>query len=102
MQTLNSELEATEGLAVFGNDDGYIIGDPNILFSAVDQFTRAIKEHCDLEAQLTKTCCYHESGLLPPQAPEDMPRAGVMVTGECRDWFHSLSETHAGGEGDQA
>ena len=78
---LSRKLEAAEGLAIFGNDDGYAIGPPEIVFDAMEQFRSDILAACSLTLQKDKTKIYHQSGLRPPQAPADMPLAGEEVDG---------------------
>ena len=70
------------GCAVFGNDDGYAIGPPELVFDAVHRFSSVLKETCNLSLQETKTKVYHDSGMKPPQAPASMPRAGLRVAEE--------------------
>ena len=48
VMTLHDEVAPDGGLAVFGNDDGYILGPPEAVFPAVARFAAAIKEECGL------------------------------------------------------
>ena len=82
VRELNRQLCSAGGVAVFGNDDGYAIGPPELVFDAVQRFAATLKEFCNLELQVEKTKVYHASGTKPPQAPVSMPRAGIMVAGQ--------------------
>ena len=82
LQGLNTELQAVGGFAIAGNDDGYAIGPPSVVFPAVARFREAIRETCGLNLRLSKSLIYTKSGVLPPEAPEGMERAGTQVEGE--------------------
>ena len=75
----NARLQASGGLAIFGNDDGYAIGPEAAVFEALTEFTSDILEHCSLLLQITKTKVYEVSGCRPPEATLTMPLAGVKV-----------------------
>ena len=79
VRELDHILAPSGGLARFGNDDGYAIGPAEIVFSAVVRFIRNVFVHHGLKCQISKTKCFHVSGELLPQAPPDMPAAGVVV-----------------------
>ena len=79
VKKLHRMLAAAGGLAIFGNDDGFAVGPPEITFKAVEEFAREVFEKCNLTLQVEKTKVYHESGAKPPQAPENMPAAGEEV-----------------------
>ena len=67
---------------MFGNDDGFAVGPPAIVFQAVQRFADRVFRTCNLRLQVSKTKVYLESGEKPVEAPEDMPRAGRMVDGQ--------------------
>ena len=79
VKTLDRTVAAKGGKAVFGNDDGYVMGPASVVFPAVEKFARDVKEKHNLTLQVTKTKVYHCSGDLPPEAPPDMPRAGRLI-----------------------
>ena len=81
LQELNAEVQAAGGFAIAGNDDGYAIGPPSVVFPAVARFREAIRENCGLNLRLSKSLIYTRSGVLPPEAPEGMERAGVQEEG---------------------
>ena len=76
---LNAILTTHGGFARFGNDDGYLVGPSDILFPALERFASKVREKCLLHLQVTKTEVFTWSGDLPPEAPQDMARAGVQV-----------------------
>ena len=76
---LDRTLQDVGGMAKFGNDDGYAIGPPDILFPAIARFAQDIKEKHLLELQVVKTEVFSWSERLPPEAPADMKVAGVQV-----------------------
>ena len=61
-----------------GNDDAYLLGPPEAVFPALEEYSRKIRERCGLSLQRQKTevFCW---GDLPPQTPADMRRAGIRV-----------------------
>ena len=79
VRELNAILSAHGGMARFGNDDGYLIGPADVVFHALDQFAAKVREKCLLHLQVSKTEVFTWSGILPPQAPQDMKRAGVQI-----------------------
>ena len=78
---LDQELAESGGMARFGNDDGYAIGPPEIAFTAVQKFLANVSRCHGLEYNVSKTKCYHISGMLPPQTPPNNPPAGVLING---------------------
>ena len=82
MEVLHRELAAVGGVAVFGNDDGFAVGPPEVVFQAVQRFADRVFQICNLRLQVSKTRVYLETGQKPVEAPEDMPRAGKMVEGQ--------------------
>ena len=83
---LNATLQTVGGLAIFGNDDGYAIGPPDVVFPALEQFRPAIRQKCGLNLRLSKSLVYHQTGELPAGAPAGMERAGTRV-GEDGPWM---------------
>ena len=79
VRELNAILSAHGGMARFGNDDGYLIGPADVVFDALHQFAAKVREKCLLHLQVSKTEVFTWSGMLPPQAPQDMKRAGVQI-----------------------
>jgi hypothetical protein len=76
---LHRELAAMGGLPVLGNDDGYAIAPREELFGAVGRFKEKSFAIFNLTLQVSKTKLYMVSGEKPAGAPQDMPRAGVLV-----------------------
>ena len=68
------------GGAVFGNDDGYVFGPPDIVFPALERFAGRILARCSMRLQRAKTevFCW---GDLPAGTPADLKRAGLEVNG---------------------
>ena len=79
VKELHRSLAAVGGLAVFGNDDGYAIGPPEVLFRELERFQTRAFHTCNLSIQVSKTKVYMETGAKPAEAPADMPQAGVRV-----------------------
>ena len=79
MIQLDRTLQDVGGMAKFGNDDGYAIGPPDILFPAIARFAQDIKERHLLELQVVKTEVFSWTGQLPPEAPAGMKLAGITV-----------------------
>ena len=75
--TLNDTLQRSGGLAIFGNDDGYILAPSKVAFEALANFREAIRANCGLNLRLSKCLVYTRSGALPSETPEGMERAGV-------------------------
>ena len=79
IKELHRSLSAVGGLAVFGNDDGYCIGPPDVVFREIQTFKARALQICNLHLQETKTKVYLQSGVRPAEAPVNMPRAGLLV-----------------------
>ena len=77
---VDQELAAGGGCAMFGNDDGYLMGPPETVFSALPRFEAATRRRCGLMLQRAKTevFCWGE---LPDAVPADLRRAGAEVDG---------------------
>ena len=87
VEELHRALSAVGGLAVFGNDDGYAIGPPELLFRELDLFRTRAQQICNLSIQVAKTKVYLENGEKPAEAPANMPQAGVLVGGQLLPGF---------------
>ena len=72
VRELDAVLRDVQGMAKFGNDDGYAIGPANVLFPAIAQFAQKVQEKHLLHLQVQKTEVFSWSGILPPEAPPDM------------------------------
>ena len=68
-------------------DDGYCLAPAHILFPALARFSTAIREHCGLELEMSKCEVLCWSGELPPEAGQDMARAGRVVNGRWEPGF---------------
>ena len=84
-QQLDAEMrdgggEQEGGWYVFGNDDGYLFGPPDIVFPALERFAGRILARRSLRLQRAKTevFCWGE---LPAGTPADLKRAGMEVNG---------------------
>ena len=69
VRDLARELSAAGGVGIFGNDDGFAVGPPEVVFKAVERFARNVLETCNLTLQVSKTKVYLASGEKPAQAP---------------------------------
>ena len=78
---LDRKISAAGGMARFGNDDGYAIGPAEVLFPAIADFAREVKEKHLLELQVQKTEVFSWDGVLPPQALPNMKLAGAIRDG---------------------
>ena len=57
------------------------MGPAEIVFPAVEKFKSDIKAKHGLTLQIKKSKIFHRSGLIPPNAPPDMLRAGEFING---------------------
>ena len=87
VKELHRELAAVGGVAVFGNDDGFAIGPPALVFQAVQRFAERVLRICNLKLQVSKTKVYLVNGEKPAEALEDMPKAGELVEGQWQAGF---------------
>ena len=85
VRDLDAALAEHGGLARFGNDDGYLVGPPEIVFPALEQFATRVRDKCLLQLQVTKTEVFTWQDNLPACTPQGMKRAGVQVG----DQWHS-------------
>ena len=85
---LDRDLAAAGGKVVFGNDDGYAIGPPEVVFPAIDKFASEVKEKHGLTLQVNKTKIYHRLGIIPQNASLDMSRAGELIN---ENWCPSFT-----------
>ena len=76
---LDRTLIAAGGMARFGNDEGYDIGPPSLLFPAIAHFSKKIEGKHLLELQVQKTEVFSWTGLLPPEAPPLIKVASVTL-----------------------
>ena len=60
------------GTGVFGMDDGYIIGPPEVIFPALETFERRLREECGLILQREKSEVLSWDGTLPMEASNGM------------------------------
>ena len=56
-----------------------MVGPPNIVFAAVQEFWRDIQLSCCLQLERSKTEVYTSTGVMPAGTPEGLSRAGTMV-----------------------
>jgi hypothetical protein len=54
VEELHRELASVGGVAVFGNDDGFAVGPPAIVFQAVQRFADRVFRTCNLRLQVSK------------------------------------------------
>ena len=69
------------GCARFGWDDGYLLGPAELVFAALDMFTREVETNCGLVLQRTKTEVFSWGGALPAGTPQGLINAGTLVAG---------------------
>ena len=79
MVDLHETLVRGGGQALFGMDDGYLQGNPSVLFPALERFSNQIKEHCGLLLEPSKCEVYTLRGCLPSQAPPSFTVSRVRV-----------------------
>ena len=77
----DQKLAEHDGMARFGWDDGYLVGEAAEVFQALDQFAHDVLVNCGLRLQLAKTEVYCSGQDLPPETPPGLVRAGCLVTG---------------------
>ena len=82
IRALDRRLSAVGGAARAGADDLFIIGPPDVVFQAMEEFWQEVSETCLLQVERNKTQVFTWSGELPPNTPQEYPRAGIMVEGE--------------------
>ena len=75
-------LAAGKGCARFGWDDGYLLGPPDLVCTALENFSQNVLENCGLVLQRSKTEVYSRDGVLPAGTPEGLVRAGGMIAGQ--------------------
>ena len=80
-------LQATGGAARFISDDGYLVGPRETVFAVFRAFDQAVREECGLTLQVTKCELYSCDGILPPDCPSGLKRAGAMVDGQFEPGF---------------
>ena len=80
VRLFDSELGAGGGLARFGNDDGYGIGEADLVFAALARLETRLREECGLVLQREKTEIF-AWGDLPANTPPELKRAGSVVDG---------------------
>ena len=62
-------------------DDGYLVGPPSVLFTALERFAQQIWEHCNICLNKRKCEIFSWSGTAPASAPSEMALAGARVAG---------------------
>ena len=81
VRKLDAALARGGGLARFGMDDGFPVGPPQLVFPALEEFEREVREHCGLELQRHKCQVFSWQPVLPPNSIPGMPLAGTDVNG---------------------
>ena len=81
VQKSDISIKVSGGLAMFEMDDGYCWGRPSILFPASQVFSSDIREHCNLELEVTKSECFTWFRQLPVGAPQGLKPAEKEVGG---------------------
>ena len=69
------------GCARFGWDDGYLLGPTELVFEALESFTKDVEENSGLVLQRSKTEVFSWEGVLPAGTPEGLVKAGALVAG---------------------
>ena len=77
VRALDKRMAAFGGMAKFGNDDGYIVGPPEKVFQALEEFSNNVRQRCSLHLQESKTEVF-AWGELPAVTPPTMKRAGIQ------------------------
>ena len=81
IRALDRRLSAVGGAARAGADDLFIIGPPDVVFQAMEEFWQEVSDSFLLQVERSKTEVFTWSGELPPDTPQGYPRAGIMVGG---------------------
>ena len=81
VRELNQTLVEYGGMAKFGMDDGYAVGPPEIIFTALERFALNVEQQCLLVWEKTKTEVFSWSGILPEGCTDGLTRAGLEIDG---------------------
>ena len=79
VRVLDYRVSVSQGMARFGNDDGYVVGPPGVVFPAVQAFADNVQANHGLRLQPSKCEIFSWSGEMPPEAPREMIPGGVRV-----------------------
>ena len=82
LRELDRIVSVVGGAARAGCDDLCVAGPPEVVFPAVEQFWADIEATCCLHLERSKTEVFTWSGVLPPNTPEGLARAGSMIDQE--------------------
>ena len=74
-------------MARAGADDITAIGPANIVFQAVEEFGREVRDRCLLHWERTKTVVFTWEGELPAETPNGLTLAGEQVNGTFEHGF---------------
>ena len=74
-------LRTAGGHAVFGMDDGYVVGPPLVVSAAIEDFIRGVEKEVGLICQWEKSKVLSWDGVLPAGAPEGFSLAEIMLGG---------------------
>ena len=81
VKELCSTVQDAGGTAKFGCDDGMVVGPDEVVFPAVLEFEKQVKEKCNLFLQRSKSQVFTWDGTLPEGSPDGMVLAGEEVDG---------------------
>ena len=70
-------LRTVDGMDKFGNDDGYVIGPPAVVFPVLERFASKVRDKHFLHLQPSKCAIFSWSGVMPIEAPSSMQLGGV-------------------------
>ena len=79
---LDTQLSVQGGMAKFGQDDGYAVGPPDLVFASVDEFARNVEQRCGLKLVPSKSELFSRDGTLPPNCLPGVALAGKLVEGQ--------------------
>ena len=63
------------GIAKFGMDDGYAVGAPEVVFTALERFAQQVEQNCLLVWEKSKTEVFSWNGILPVNCTQGFTRA---------------------------
>ena len=81
VRKLDAAIAQGGGVARCGMDDVFPVGLPHLVFPAVLEFERELKEFCGLDLQRQKCRVFSWLGVLPPGSIPGMPLAGLEING---------------------
>ena len=79
LRELDRVVSAVGGASRAGCDDLCVVGPPDVVFPAVEQFWADIETTCYLHLERSKTEVFTWTGVLPPNTPQGLAQAGTWI-----------------------